>query len=208
MSALATGLILTLASLACLAQDDPAKLVNRAVHYLNAGRFADALAILEPLIKEDSSNTTLRHNHATACFNLKKYRQALGDYLFLIRENPQSEYFFQAGNSFEHLNKPDSAIAYYTKAIDLEKDNFLYFFKRGTVLLKSGKFKESIADFNDALVLNPEHSNSMHNRGLAKFATGSTSSACEDWCEASLLGNSTASLHLSRNCKTYPPRCR
>ncbi len=208
MRAMASGLLLMLACLTCYAQDDHAKAVNRAVYLLSTERFADALAILEPLIEDDTSNTTLRHNRAIANFNLKKYREALADYLFLVRENPQSEYFFQAGNSYEHMNQPDSAINYYNKAIELETDNFLYFFKRGTVLLKKKKFRQSVEDFDAALALNPEHSNSMHNRGLAKFATGNTQSACQDWCDASLLGNGTASVHLSRNCKTYPPRCR
>jgi len=208
MRASVLGLLLTLAWLASFGQDDQANLVNRAVRHLSAGRFADALAILDPLVKEDTTDITLRHNRAIACFNLKKYRQALADYLFLIRENPLPEYLFQAGNSYEHLNKPDSAIAYYTRTLEVEKDNFLYFFKRGTVLLKTSKYSAAILDFNEALLLNPEHSNSMHNRGLAKFATGNNRGACEDWCDASILGNATAALHLSKNCKTYPPRCR
>ncbi len=208
MRAPVLGLLLTLACLSCFAQDQHANLVNRAVRHLSTGKFADALAILDPLVKDDTTDITLRHNRAIAYFNLKKYREALDDYLFLIRENPLPEYLFQAGNSYEHLNKPDSALAYYTRTLDVEKDNFLYFFKRGTALLKTSKFSAAILDFNEALILNPEHSNSMHNRGLAKFASGNDRGACEDWCDASILGNAMASLHLSRNCKSFPSRCR
>ncbi len=203
------GVLSILACLPCQAQDEQEKLLNRAVHFINTGQFTDALTILESLMANDSSDITLRHNRAIASFNLKNYRTALSDYLFLTRERPEeAEYFFQAGNSYEHLNDLATAIEYYNKALDIEKDNFLYFFKRGTALLKTKKFKESIPDFNDALALNPDHSNSFHNRGLARFATSNPGGACEDWCDASLLGNATASAHLAKNCKTYPPRCR
>lgn len=192
------------------AQDpEEVRMNNQAVKLMDAKRFDDALPILNKLVAIDSTNTIYRNNRAVTFFNLKKYKEAWGDYLLLYKEFPdQAEYAFQMGNAYEHLDSLTNAINLYNQAIALEEDNYLFYFKRGTVRLKQDNFEEAISNFNHALSLNPLHDNSLHNRGIALYKTGKKVKACEDWCEASLLGNPTAGLHLSKNCKTYPPRCK
>jgi tetratricopeptide (TPR) repeat protein len=193
----------------CFSQVDESILYHKALGLLQTERYKEALPLFDELVRMDSSNSVYRSNRAASYFNLKMYDAALKDYLILTKELPEeSEFLFQAGNAYEHLDSLHLALSYYNKAIRIDKDNFMYFFKRGTILLKQEKLHEAIFDFTDAIALNPSHANSFHNRGIALYQTDKKVRACEDWCEASLLGNSTASLHLSRNCKTYPARCK
>jgi len=132
----------------------------------------------------------------------------LKDYQFLLKAVPDdSENFFQVGNIYDHLDSLNKAEMYYSKAIELEEDNFIYYFKRGTVFLKNSRWSESVNDFSRALELNPEHHNSLHNRGIAYYKAGFKEKGCEDWCQALLKGNTKSALHLEKNCERYPLPC-
>ena len=185
---------------------DDVNINNRAVELMDNERYKDALPFLDELVTRDSINTIYRYNRAVTLFNLKKYSEALADYKILSTAVPEeSEYVFQIGNAYEQLDSANLAIEFYTKAIHLENDKFLYFFKRGTLFLHKGKFKEAENDFNDSLLLNPRHDNSLHNRGIARFKMGRSRTACEDWCLAAELGNRYSASHIKANCSMFDP---
>ncbi|MFN7601012.1 MAG: tetratricopeptide repeat protein, partial [Bacteroidota bacterium] len=96
---------------------------------------------------------------------------------------------------------------YYGNAIRLEKENFHYFFKRGTFFLKRNSYALAIKDFDESINLNPEHHSSYHNRGIARYKVGLKELACEDWCQALLKGSPNSASHLDRNCERYPKPC-
>lgn len=179
---------------------------NRAVELMNDEQYKQALPYLNDLVTRDSISTIYRHNRAVTLFNLKKYNEALADYEILSAAVPEeSEYVFQIGNAYEQLDSAQLAIDFYTKAIQIENDKFLYFFKRGTVLLHKGRFKEAENDFNESLLLNPRHDNSLHNRGIARYKMGQSRKACEDWCLANELGNPYSASHIKANCSMFDP---
>jgi tetratricopeptide (TPR) repeat protein len=179
---------------------------NRAVELMDDEQYKEALPYLDELVTRDSLSTIYRYNRAVTLFNLKKYKQALADYEILSAAVPEeSEYVFQIGNAYEHLDSAQLAIDYYTKAIELENDKFLYFFKRGTVLLHKGRFKQAENDLNESILLNPRHDNSLHNRGIARYKMGQSRKACEDWCLANELGNPYSASHIKANCSMFDP---
>jgi len=179
---------------------------NRAVELMDEQQYKEALPYLDQLVARDSVNTIYRYNRAVTLFNLKKYNEARADYEILSTAVPEeSEYIFQIGNSYEQLDSSQLAIEFYTKAIQLENDKFLYYFKRGTLLLYKGRFKEAESDFNESLLLNPRHDNSLHNRGIARYKMGQSRKACEDWCLASELGNPHSASHIKANCSMFDP---
>jgi tetratricopeptide (TPR) repeat protein len=160
------------------------------------------------LVSISPENTLYRSNRATVLFNLKDYKNALEDYYLLIEALPQeNENYFQAGNVLEHLDSLDKAVYYYSKAISIDKDYYIYFFKRGTIYLKQNQWKNAIEDFSAAIELNPEHDNSYHNRGIAYYKIGAKEKGCEDWCQALLKGNTKSAIHLEKNCEKYPSTC-
>jgi tetratricopeptide (TPR) repeat protein len=179
---------------------------NKAVVLMNGEQYKEALPYLDDLVTRDSISTIYRHNRAVTLFNLKKYREALADYEILSAAIPEeSEYIFQIGNAYEQLDSAELAKQFYTKAIQLENDKFLYYFKRGTLYLHEGKFKEAENDFNESLLLNPRHDNSLHNRGIALYKLGRTHKACQDRCQADELGNPYSSSHIKTNCSMFDP---
>lgn len=179
---------------------------NQAVALMDEGNYKDALPVLDKLVEADTVNTVYRYNRAVTLFNLKRYRESLSEYKILSKDLPeQSEYIFQIGNAYEQLDSTAQAIRFYSQAIEMESDNFLYYFKRGTIQLKQNKLKDADADFSASIELNPEHHNSLHNRGIARYKLGEEKKACEDWCRASQLGNTFSEGHLNANCANSPP---
>lgn len=194
-----------LSSLTVFAQDEEEeKLNNKAVALMNDKRYKEALPYLDNLIKLNSHNILFRHNRAVTLSNLERHREALVDYKILASALPEeSEYEFQIGNAYEQIDSTLQSIIYYSRAIDLDTTRFIYYFKRGTIYLKQNYFVQAEADFTAALKLNPYHDNSLHNRAIALYKLGEESKACDDWCRAYQLGNTTSLSHLKKNCKSY-----
>lgn len=171
-------------------------------------KYKEALVILNRLLAETPDNSNYRYNRAIALINTGDYRLAIRDLTLLTEDDPENdEYPYLLGDSYEHLDSLATAAKFYSKSISLNADYFLYFFKRGTVLLKLGEYADAIKDFDRALRINPEHHNSLHNRGLCYYKIGLKEKACDDWCRALLLGNTVSASHLEKNCKHYPEPC-
>jgi tetratricopeptide (TPR) repeat protein len=73
--------------------------------------------------------------------------------------------------------------------------------------MKVDRYDLALDDFNKSLEINPRHANSLHNRGIILYKIGQTDKACEDWCQAQLLGSTISGIHMEKNCKVYPQAC-
>lgn len=203
------SLLLLLNSLQVWGQlDDEEDLNDAGLNLMKDERYAEALPYFDKLVSHNPDAIPYRFNRAVTLFNLKQYKRALKDYLFLAAaDQEEPEYVFQIGNIYENLDSLDKADVYYTQAIALEKDYYLYYFKRGTARLKQSQWNTAIADFNRVLELDADHHNSYHNRGIAYYRAGFKEKGCEDWCQALLKGNTKSAEHLQKNCKVYPQPC-
>jgi len=201
------ALVLFVAGYSASAQPEIA-INNKAVELMDEERYEEALVILDKLVQEYPTVTQYRENRAATYFGLKEFSKCIADYKLLFETFPEAEYAFQIANAFEHMDNFSNSIAYYSKAIELENDNYLTFFKRGTVFLKMKNFSNAAEDFSQAIKLNPEHHNSFHNRGIALYQSDRHEQACSDWCRAMELGNTYSAEHLKKNCKTIPAACK
>jgi tetratricopeptide (TPR) repeat protein len=199
--------LLVISSLSAIGQLNEKK-NNEAVALMEEEKYEDALLILNPLVSEFPSVTSYRYNRAVTLFHLEKYLQSILDYKELFKESPEVEYVFQIANAYEQMDSLEKAVIYYSKTIELEQDNYLNYFKRGTIYLKTTKFENAINDYNISVRLNPAHHNSLHNRGIALYHLKRTEQACEDWCNAFRLGNPYSEEHLNKNCKIIPQKCK
>jgi tetratricopeptide (TPR) repeat protein len=181
---------------------------NRAVELMDEEKFEEALAILDKLVNDFPSTTSYRYNRAVTLFALEMYERSIADYKYLFADLQEAEYAFQIANAYEQMDSLSLAIPYYSQAISIEGNNYLTFFKRGTVYLKLSEFANAIEDFDRSLQLNPEHHNSLHNRGIALYHSKKPEQACTDWCEAFQLGNTFSEEHIKRNCKGVITPCK
>src|SRR5688500_9348170 len=113
---------------------------NLAVSLMDNGNYKEALTHLDKLTASDQNNFVYRYNRAVTVFNLKKYPEAIAEYKYLHELLPeQTEYIFQIGNAYEQLDSMNLAVSFYSQAIEMDQDHFMYYFKRGTVFLKQNE---------------------------------------------------------------------
>ncbi|CCW68127.1 unnamed protein product [Phytomonas sp. Hart1] len=109
---------------------------------------------------------------------------------FNQRNNPYSgltaEQIKNKGNEFMGQAKYKEAIAYYTKAIELEPENAIFFANRAAAHTHLKDYSSAIIDCEHAIVINPNYSKSFSRLGTALFyqenytrAADAFSKACE-----------------------------
>lgn len=193
-------------SLTAFAQQ-PEQINDMALDLMDQEKYREALDLLDKLVAEYPTTTAFRYNRAVTLFNLGAHQKAIADYKVLLQDIPESEYAFQIGNAYEQIDSVSKALSFYSRAIEMDSDNYLYFFKRGTLYLKKGDLSKAIDDFTASLKINSEHHNSRHNRGIALYYMKRQKDACDDWCIAAQLGNPHSPEHLKKNCRGYRAEC-
>jgi len=108
-------------------------------------------------------------------------------------EEPQltGEQWKQKGDeAFKH-RMYEVATDHYSKAIEAEPENYLYYYQRALVLTFRGRSHLAIEDFNSVLALNPTHSSSLLKRAQLHLDNANFDAAEEDFQTALTLKANT-----------------
>ncbi len=100
-----------------------------------------------------------------------------------IRSNSEGnslDEYTSKGLSFSNLKWYDSALVYFTLAINInDKDPYLYYF-RGDTYCKKHNFNKAIDDFTRAIRLDQSFYMAFYFRGICYYALGDVNKAMED----------------------------
>lgn len=107
--------------------------------------------------------------------------------------------FYVAGNDAFIEEDFDKAKELYTKAIQSNPSNALYFDRRAAVYIKCKQYSEAVKDANSALALDASLHSALLNKGTALFYKDEFAEAKEALAKAEALGNKKCSL-LIRKC--------
>ena len=128
---------------------------------------------------------------------------AISDYTKAIEINPQYESaYYNRGNAKEDLEDYYGAISDYEKAIEINPKkvkayNNIAFIKRKKEINDN---YGAIFYATKAIEIDPNSSNAYLNRGVAKENIGDMQGACNDWRQASYLGNESAAKWVRNQC--------
>ncbi|XP_047997290.1 RNA polymerase II-associated protein 3-like isoform X2 [Leguminivora glycinivorella] len=86
----------------------------------------------------------------------------------------------ERGNSFVKMEKWDEAIACYNRAIELVKDDAIYYANRGLCYLKKDSLHQAEADCTTAIRLDPTYVKAYQRRATARERLGSLRAASQD----------------------------
>lgn len=78
--------------------------------------------------------------------------------------------FKNEGNNFFKIGKTDEAISSYTKAIEADSGNHIYYSNRSAAFLKNGEAEKALDDANQCLKLNPDFDKGYSRKGAALHA--------------------------------------
>jgi tetratricopeptide (TPR) repeat protein len=175
---------------------------NRALAFLGAGRFKDALADFNRALKEFPENFDGYLKRAEANAGLENYDAARKDVLFYLNYfNDDQKAVFQCGEYYYDGGDFMNALKYFN--INLKEDpvNAQYFKARGKTYLKTATYKYALSDLSMSLDLNPDDAEAWMYLGLAKIQNGDKTNGCSDLHKAQQLGSTEVLRYIVENCK-------
>src|SRR5215469_17514360 len=126
--------------------------------YLNLGRPIDSQAEIEMAIELDKNNADYNHNLGIALAQQGKFEEAIVAYkkalAFPTYSTPEVAYY-NMGEAFIRLRKPQEAVESFRAAIQLEPTMVAAHYGLGLALSQAGKPDEAKAAFRQARDLDP-----------------------------------------------------
>ncbi|MDD2798437.1 MAG: UvrD-helicase domain-containing protein [Bacteroidales bacterium] len=92
--------------------------------------------------------------------------------------------FIEKADSFYKEKNYSQAIAYYTKALENDNNNYLSYYNRGRCFEESGDKVEALSDYNQSIILNDKNSSSYYWRGSVHYDMNNYTNALSDWQKA------------------------
>lgn len=127
-----------------------------------------ATAIENP--EDTSINVEARYQQGVCYLGLSNWDGALENFRGVIKLQPaDARPYAGMGNFFQAQGQPDSAIAYYTYALDLNPMLPGAFFNRGNCFSYLGEDELAIADYSACIELAPDYSNAWFLRGNTRI---------------------------------------
>lgn len=90
------------------------------------------------------------------------------------------EKHLELGKDFLSRGMLQDALSHYHAAVEGDPENYLTYFKRGTVYLALGKAKFALIDFDKVLQLKPDFKSARHQRAIVLFKQGEFEEAKKD----------------------------
>jgi tetratricopeptide (TPR) repeat protein len=174
---------------------------NRALAFLGAGKFKEALADFNRAMREFPENFEGYLKRAEAYAGMENFDAARKDVLFYLgyfRDDQKA--VFQCGEYYYDGGDYMNALKYFN--INLKEDpvNGMYFKARGKTYLKTATYKYAMSDLSMSLDLNPEDAETWMYLGLAKIQSGDKTNGCSDLHKAQQLGNTEVLRYIIDNC--------
>ena len=138
------------------------------------------------LLKEESKCITTNETEMGAYLKAMKTdsiiekMELLSKFMHSNSEGNSLEEYTSKGLSFNNLKQYDSALKYFTKALNLnDADPYLYYF-RGDTYSKMHNYLKAIDDFSKAIHLDQSFNMAFYFRGMCYYAIGDVNKAMED----------------------------
>ncbi|ABE35043.1 tetratricopeptide repeat family protein [Paraburkholderia xenovorans LB400] len=152
--------------------------INRhAVALFSAGRFAEALSMVTPLLEDDALPAGARADAlniaGACCFALQRHTDAEHHWRRCLRIKPgYAEVYGSLGMLLRSLGRLSAAKAMYRQLVALQPAHADARNHLGAVLYGLGYKEEAEASYREALVLRPGYAEAHYNRGIVLHELG------------------------------------
>jgi len=149
----------------------------------DAGKFAEAEALLRDAIAADPGNVTLRNARGVMFAAMNRHLDAVWCYRdALAYDNAATGVWTNLGNALTQLNHLSSAIFCHRRAIALSHGGeALLHHNLGTSLAEAGQHGEAVISFSNALKINSTYHTARWDRGLSYLYLGNYAQGWPDY---------------------------
>lgn len=158
----------------CLAREpnNTRVMYKKGLLLLTADKYQEAIDIFQELLKKEPDNVRANESMGRALFHQEKYADAELYFANALRLEPHWKYYNFLGIINDYQKKPDQAIRYYQKAIDLNPDEGTLYNNLGVSYSLSGDYKRASNAFNNAITHNYSDSKVYNNLGMVLAKSG------------------------------------
>ena len=163
---------------------------NRGNVYFDALDFDKALEDYTKAIQLDSNLSFAYSNRGKTYMSLRKYDDAIVDLKTAIKIDPNCiPAYHNLANYYDYVVfNGEEAIKNYSKAIQLEPDNFYTYYERGVCYYNLGNYEMAVNDFSILIQFEPNNGGLYYERGCYYEALGRKAEAKKDFAKARELG--------------------
>ncbi len=146
--------------------------------YVEAGRFADAIAPLQTAVRLDPSLASAHGDLGSALLGVNRVSEAVAELTRATELSPKDEVLaFNLGNALDRANRVAESEAAFRRALALNPDYPDAHINLGASLLARGQRAEAVAHLQRAVALVPDSESTHNNLASALAASGRMSDA-------------------------------
>ena len=177
---------------------------SRAIVKMRLEDYYGAISDFTKATELDPNHLGCKRGRATCKYRLGDDKGTITDFDEIIKlsqsnNEPIAFDYFYRGRAKSGLYNSNGAIVDYSKAIELDPNDYFVYFLRGCEKNLLDDYYAAIADFTKAIEIDPNYAVAYSQRGSAKAALGDVNGACADIKKAANLGDLEASK-LAKNC--------
>jgi len=173
-------------------------LENRAFVYYQTNQYSLALSDYTELLKKNPSRKEIKQTISNVFLKTGNISLAYSQLMYLLKEDStMCDAWNSLGNYFSAVNKADSALWAYSKAIQYQKKP-LYFYNRGTLYSQTDKLNEALADFNVAISLDSLQADFFINQAITYFKQKDYVSSLKSFDKAIRLNPQNDDYYMNR----------
>jgi tetratricopeptide (TPR) repeat protein/ADP-heptose:LPS heptosyltransferase len=174
-------------------------LLQRALRLHRAGRFAEAGALYERLLRTPKRDAQVLNLLGTLCAQTGRLKEALrflDESLALMPDQPSA--LINRGSTLRNLHRSVEALASYNKAVALKPDSVEAHHNRGAVLRELKLFDEALHSYDKAIELKPDYAEAYCNRGAVLYDLQRLDDALRSFEKAIALKPDYIEAHANR----------
>ncbi len=185
---------------AARAEPSPAdRQIQEAKLLYQTGKCADAIAILEKLVKVDPLNPFSKNALGLAYECRGMHNPAYKSFSAAIDLKPDyAAAYVNRGKVFMAAAEYQLAVQDFDWAIDEEPDNAVFHWRRGDARFALRMYEDAQADFEDAIRLDPSDAHGYYGRGRVRYQLGKFREALADFDQSIARKTDLAAAYTER----------
>ena len=157
---------------------------------------------LQQMLLQEPNDEFLQYAIAIEYFSINNFEKALACLSVILNKNPDYlAAYYQAGKCYEELKRFENAKTIYTKGIELDNTNPVFYDNRALSKTEKEDYAGALEDYSSSIELYPNDPETYYQRGLVKVSMNNKYDACLDFKTAEDLGSTEVKAVIKKNCK-------
>lgn len=161
-------------------QTELQSLFEKAIAFVNAGKYLNAIKFFKDLIKKAPQNARYYSWLGIVLFKMGRYEEALKEIDKALKLDPNNaQYYNNLGVTLDEMGHHEEALKAIKKALEIEPDDVQCLDSLGVILNEMGYHEEALKTIKKALEIEPNNAECLNSLGTILHTMGDHEKALE-----------------------------